>query len=200
MRFSVRLAGILLLLISAAMVYIFTCSTRSYTTRYTEEEWLPVVAKGSNRRVVQYTYDANASSFNHNLASALTNVTHSRSEDADSVSVRKLYKPHPRVVFSGGKTFKAVQGRRIRSRYDLGSLRKRSTRGRPSWSLPTNTTFCVPKKSWQTTSFPTCNTMHEISLTNENEEQTRILGTGGWRATWKVDNNQRETVAFKTLK
>lgn len=182
---SFRLPGIkahlLILLVSAAMVFIFTCSTHTYAITYTEQEWLP------NRRVVHFDVNASFTSINHDLVT-------------DPIPKRKVDNPLPRIVFSSGEHFKAVQGRRIRSRYDLGSLRKRRIQGRPSWSLPTNTTFCVPMKSWQTTSFPTCNTMHEISLTNESEEQARILGTGGWRATWRVDNSRGETIAFKTLK
>jgi hypothetical protein len=44
--------------------------------------------------------------------------------------------------------------------------------------------------------------MHEIDLSssNEHEERARLLGTGGWTATWKVENSGGETVAYKTLK
>lgn len=196
----VRHAIAFLLVTFIAMVYILKFSTQSYKTIYTKEEWLPSVVERSNRRAIQVDVNASSAFGRDNYLTPMTANTQVRSKLAGTVTTRNEYKTHPRVVFSNRNHFNAVRGRRIQSKYDLGSLYKLMTRGRPSWSLPTNTTFCVPMESWQTTSFPTCNNIHEISLENDTEEQARLLGTGGWRGTWKVDNTRGETVAFKTLK
>lgn len=198
-----RLAGIetlFLLLTSIGMIYIITCSTRSsYTTVYHEGEWMPTTVKRAKRRVI-YS-ERNTSSLE---ATVTSNTKYARSKLPAIPTAAKVKEasPHPRVVFYEDKSFNAKRHRRIRSRYDFGSQRRRRSSGRESWSLPTNTTGCVPMKSWQTTSFPSCNKMHEINLVNGNDKRatTKLLGTGGWRATWKVSNSGGETVALKTLK
>lgn len=194
-RRSARMLAVFLLVVSIVVVHIIKCSrrTRSYTAIYRKEEWVPVVSFNGSRS------QHKISSLEHARVIAIGNATFAGSEAVVRVDTKEML-PHPQVLFYSGKSFKTTKGRRIRSRYDLGSLRKKRPKQRPSWSLPTNTTFCVPMKPWQTTSFPTCNCMHEIDLSNEHEEQASLLGTGGWRATWRVDNSGGETVAYKTLK
>ena len=61
---------------------------------------------------------------------------------------------------------------------------------------------CVPAASWQTTSYPTCNNMHEIDMTMQ-KGGIEYLGKGHHRNVWKVDHvnsNLSEEVALKTLR
>lgn len=194
-----RMETVFLMVVSIVVVYIFKCSSYSYMdvrTVYHEEEWLPAISVTSKRR---RRVNNHVSQHQHHRRNKKAPVTKAKKKVESVKTKRKELLVHPQVLFYTGQSFKATKGRRIRSRYDL-SLRKRKQSDRPSWSLPTNTTYCVPKQPWQTTSFPTCNTMHEISLLNRREDEARLLGTGGWRATFQVSNNRGENVAFKTLK
>lgn len=187
-----------LFITSIVLTYIYKCSTRPYIAFvYRDEAWIPNVTdnKKAKRRASHHHHHHRRHRDRHHKKNATNFGSHESSFPND----RTQFLPYPQVVFYGDKSFKASKGRRIRSRYDMRTLRKRRQKSRPSWSLPTNTTFCVPMKSWQTTSFPTCNRMHELSLSNQNEEQARLLGNGGWRATWKVSNGE-ETLAYKTLR
>jgi len=61
---------------------------------------------------------------------------------------------------------------------------------------------CVPAASWQTTSYPTCNHVHEIDMTMQ-KDAIDYLGRGNHRDVWKVDHinyNASEQVALKTLR
>ena len=66
---------------------------------------------------------------------------------------------------------------------------------------------CVPMAEWQTQSFATCNTVHEIDLPASTQEQTRDdtettlkpLGEGWFRTTWKLESLQ-DTSVLKTLR
>ena len=83
---------------------------------------------------------------------------------------------------------------------------------------------CVPMKDWQTTSFPTCNLVHEIDmLAGINKDGTKkrthrkqkhpttlrvkFLGRGGMRLAWKASQDffgteelEKDQVVLKTLK
>lgn len=195
-----RLTGVqtlFFLLVSIGVVYILKCSTWRDGNVYYEEEWLPMAAKRTKLRV-EYTDDETNTASRKKEPMTL-NATSGKSK-RHSIVTKKVMSLYPHIIYSDGKPFKAAKGRRIHTRYDLGSLHKPRSQARPSWSLSVNTTFCKPMKLWQTQSFPTCNSMHEISLLNRNEEQARLLGTGGWRATWRVTNGANDAVALKTLK
>jgi len=61
---------------------------------------------------------------------------------------------------------------------------------------------CVPAASWQTTSYPTCNNIHEIDMTMQKGDMD-FLGDGHHRNVWKVNHvnsNISEEVALKTLR
>jgi len=61
---------------------------------------------------------------------------------------------------------------------------------------------CVPAASWQTTSYTTCNKMHEVDMTMQKDGMD-YLGKGHYRDVWKVNHinsNTSEEVAFKTLR
>jgi serine/threonine protein kinase len=66
---------------------------------------------------------------------------------------------------------------------------------------------CIPKSSWQTTSFINCNAFHEIDMSrsfvameaSHNEEQLAALGEGWFRTTWRLDT-RNETTVLKTLR
>ena len=71
---------------------------------------------------------------------------------------------------------------------------------------------CVPQYDWQSTSFPSCNTIHEIDpasrthmLNPAQEPEFFLLARGGYRDVWYVENSDLpgdisgETVAMKTL-
>lgn len=70
---------------------------------------------------------------------------------------------------------------------------------------------CVPMKDWQTTFYPSCNSIHELGLENvgeENDNQFYLFGTKGyWRNAWRVDVTHvqnrslaSDTIVLKTLK
>ena len=67
---------------------------------------------------------------------------------------------------------------------------------------------CVPMKDWQTTSFPTCNLVHEIDmLAGINKDGVKYFGRGGMRLAWKVSQDfydteelEKDQVILKTLK
>lgn len=58
---------------------------------------------------------------------------------------------------------------------------------------------CVPMAEWQKMSFPTCNTIHEEDL---QEQQTILLGRGGVRNVWRVDpsDGSPSEAVLKTLR
>jgi serine/threonine protein kinase len=70
---------------------------------------------------------------------------------------------------------------------------------------------CVPMSDWQTASFPTCNTFHEIDLplssadnahgktTTQSQEQLTVLGEGWFRTAWRLEQSGVTTV-LKTLR
>jgi len=61
---------------------------------------------------------------------------------------------------------------------------------------------CVPAASWQITSYPTCNNIHEIDMTMQ-KDGIDYLGKGHHRDVWKVDHSNFKTsdeVALKTLR
>ena len=73
---------------------------------------------------------------------------------------------------------------------------------------------CAPTKDWQTSYYPSCNTMHELDLVHQTNPNIAggilLFGTNGhWRNAWKVDyscsndgitQHCNETVVLKTLK
>jgi hypothetical protein len=74
---------------------------------------------------------------------------------------------------------------------------------------------CVPMKPWQTKSFPTCNSMHELNIQDWGDrrspvkgtnvryknDQYDIIGNGWFRNTWKVSSaSMFETFVFKSLR
>lgn len=77
-------------------------------------------------------------------------------------------------------------------------------------------THCKPTE-WQTYSFPTCNAIHELDLrqvlnlrsrrgkkrgshsTASSNDET-LVGSGLWRAVWKIHPNQNETMVIKTMR
>ena len=93
---------------------------------------------------------------------------------------------------------------------------------------PIETEECKPKHDWQTQAFPTCNVMHEYSLSSlshmmgrslrnklntvegDGDEKTRILGHGYWRDVWVLSKvstafspkptGQEELTVLKTLR
>ena len=66
---------------------------------------------------------------------------------------------------------------------------------------------CVPMAEWQISSYPNCNTIHEINLqhakaeTKPNDDETILspLGEGWFRTTWKLDKHD-ESMVLKTLR
>jgi len=108
-HFSSHLVGLealFLLLTFIEMVYIFTCSTRSYANVYREEAvWLPKTVTRNHRDMY----------FDEESALVM-NVTFTRQEQGVP---RHILVPHPQVLFYHGKSFKAETGRRIHSRYDF---------------------------------------------------------------------------------
>jgi len=61
---------------------------------------------------------------------------------------------------------------------------------------------CIPAASWQTTSYPTCNNVHEVDMTMQKDGMD-YLGKGHYRDGWKINHfnfNSSEEVAFKTLR
>lgn len=87
--------------------------------------------------------------------------------------------------------------------YDVSSTSQQQKKS----STTTENADCVPMASWQTDSFPSCNILHEIDLTNlpmsldrhaegnvsaaprsnYNHDALYILGQGWFRITWKYD-------------
>jgi Protein kinase domain len=63
---------------------------------------------------------------------------------------------------------------------------------------------CVPMASWQTQSFPTCNTLHEMDIVFQNDFAISLLSDqGSWRSVWKVQrdlSHSAETLVLKLLK
>ena len=62
---------------------------------------------------------------------------------------------------------------------------------------------CEPMAKWQTMSFPTCNSLHEIDIFSTSPEtySTKLLGHGWFRNAWEVkDSSLDASVAIKTLK
>lgn len=74
------------------------------------------------------------------------------------------------------------------------------------------TSRCQPRAAWQTMSFPTCNSLHEVSLhaiaaatAPTDSEDLQLLGQGWFRSTWRLDrtvaaDQQEESVVLKTLR
>jgi hypothetical protein len=66
---------------------------------------------------------------------------------------------------------------------------------------------CVAPFTWMTTSFPTCNTLHEFDLSSDpfrlNEIQVSLEGSGYWRDIWKIQspsNFEPLPLVLKTLR
>ncbi len=78
----------------------------------------------------------------------------------------------------------------------------------PQWPLKIRSnSSCVPMQKWQSNIFPTCNTVHEFTVslnrigTVYNEEKVSIIGNGWFRLTWKIELEQmEETIVLKTLR
>jgi len=60
---------------------------------------------------------------------------------------------------------------------------------------------CKLMEEWQTKSFPTCNSVHEVDMAGDNDD-TSVLGIKGFfRMAWKLNHPPRgESVVMKTLK
>lgn len=74
---------------------------------------------------------------------------------------------------------------------------------------------CKESRTWQVTSFPACNSVHEVNLAtfpdttspayHENEEDIQMINNGYWRDVWKVRTmnsatNTRESDNYTVLK
>lgn len=64
---------------------------------------------------------------------------------------------------------------------------------------------CKAKYEWMHMSFPTCNSIHEIDLSdlkakNVHQMKVSILSSGYWRDVWKIQNDLTERVVLKTLR
>ncbi len=70
---------------------------------------------------------------------------------------------------------------------------------------------CVPMQDWQTSFYPSCNSMHELDLAKigeDNGDDFNLFGTKGyWRNAWRVDTigghqskEERDTTVLKTLR
>ena len=62
---------------------------------------------------------------------------------------------------------------------------------------------CEPMAKWQTMSYPTCNSLHEIDIFSTSTEtySAKLLGHGWFRNAWEVRESSIDaSVAIKTLK
>lgn len=60
---------------------------------------------------------------------------------------------------------------------------------------------CIPLHEWQTSSFPTCNLVHEHDFSHGYvHNTTTLLGQGWFRDTWRVTIDEHESIVLKTLR
>uniref|UniRef100_A0A7S2E337 Protein kinase domain-containing protein n=1 Tax=Helicotheca tamesis TaxID=374047 RepID=A0A7S2E337_9STRA len=64
---------------------------------------------------------------------------------------------------------------------------------------PFDTKKCEAMYDWQTTSYPSCNYLHEFDLTEVRRGDVKIVGSGYWRDVWKVRDYDGSTKALKTM-
>lgn len=106
----------------------------------------------------------------------------------------------PRIIYFNTNSIKHYihQHREIKNEVKEEELMKDQFRN--SRSLPIDDAPCIPMEEWQTLARPTCNVMHEISMTND---VSTLLGIGGWRLAWKilkeVGDGDEDLIVLKTL-
>lgn len=64
---------------------------------------------------------------------------------------------------------------------------------------------CIPRSSWQSQSFPTCNRVHEMGIVSSLQDDTlRLLSSSGsWRDAWRLRTKSTEipdNIVIKTIK
>lgn len=69
---------------------------------------------------------------------------------------------------------------------------------------PSHPSHCLPKAAWQESSFPNCNSLHELSIDRswaqpDEETTVKVLGEGWFRTTWQLNTPHDQTVV-KTLR
>lgn len=62
------------------------------------------------------------------------------------------------------------------------------------------TDHCKPMYSWQKSSFPSCNLVHEIDLTNSlAENASEVLAYGAYRDVWSITGMDKNRYVLKTM-
>jgi len=97
--------------------------------------------------------------------------------------------------------------RNIQVKYVISSSSSSSSFSLPSTRdiTPTRYSHCAPLKAWQETSFPTCNTVHEMDMSIPHTYLTRtheLVHHGTIRDVWKVSNmgmSRTTTTATKDM-
>jgi len=119
----------------------------------------------------------------------------------------------PRVFYLGGQRYGNPSTLNVTvDGTMMHSLRSDENDAQDDWQpIDYEKSTCKPLAAWQTQSFPTCNTLHEIQLHSilpevfssalNLEEELVALGQGWFRTTWRWDRNvERESLVLKTLR
>ena len=117
-----------------------------------------------------------------------------------TLSSRQPYPPHPRMTVEWTKEDEIGQNLLLNSQF-YNNDENRALR--PYQDKPE----CVPMHEWQTMTYPTCNNVHQIDLTDLSEKrnfehrQVRVLAHGYFRDVWAVREYDGVTLqVFKTLR
>jgi serine/threonine protein kinase len=173
-----------------------------------------------------YVPEQNQRSQNENIVSIYgdgAKKVHLRRNEAQQPTSHAAHFP-PRMVFwdvkKSSENNHFPQKRLLDPVASFMALAEAHLRNDPGDAWQPHHEHCLPKASWQTQSYPNCNTIHEISVASAaaevasnaahiaEEDALAVLGEGWFRTTWRYDRTlprttnvtNVESVVLKTLR